>query len=131
MSYRIQTPKDDSGKYKNNQLCTYNLPQPKKEHVYIYLFPDDSPPSIEKSNNEKSRCLDSLQFEHIIKGHAESSGIPVITCGDEIDKRIDGRQVISDITITFRSNEKVRKSGADFLILKYFASVCLLVPLHE
>ena len=75
--------------------------------------------------------MDSLQFEHIIKGHEESSGIPVITCGDEIDKRIDGRQVISDITITFRSNEKVRKSGADFLILKYFASVCLLVPLHE
>ena len=54
MSYRIETPKDDSGKYKNNQLCTYNLPQPKKEHVYIYLFPDDSLPSIEKSNNEKS-----------------------------------------------------------------------------
>ena len=127
ISYRIQTPKDHNGNYYNNQLCTYNFPSPQSEHVYQYSFSKDSPPSIEKSTTSNLRCLDSLQFEH----HAESSGEPII-CGDKIDdyKQIDGHCTISNITITFRSNEKVQKRGADFLILEYSAGVCQLVPLH-
>ena len=125
MIYRIQTPKDDNGNYNNNQMCTYNLPPPQREHVYEYLFPEA--PRIEQSSTINLRCLDSLQFEHI---QTENLSIPVITCGDEIDKRIDGHEIISDIRITFRSNEKVQRSGADFFISEYLVAVCNINLCH-
>ena len=121
MSYNIRTPNYGIGNYNKNQLCTYKFPQPHWEHVYVYLFDEDSPPSIEKSTTSNFRCLDSLQFDH-----AENPDISLIACGDEYDdyKRIDGCHVMSNITITFRSNEKVQKRGANFFILEYTAGVC-------
>ena len=122
-TYNIRTPNYNIGNYNNDQMCTYNFPPPQKEHVYEYLFLDNSPPSIEKSTASNFRCLDSLQFEH----NTENLSTPVITCGDEIDdyKQIDGHEaVLSDIRITFRSNEEVQKSGANFFIYEYFGGVC-------
>ena len=127
--YGIQTPKNRDGKYNKNQLCTYHFPPPQGEHVYAYLFLD--PPSIEKNINSNLRCFDSLQFEHTLKEPTASGNKPIITCGDEIDSCIDGQIVISDITITFRTNEEVQKSGADFLVSEYFAGICKLVLVHE
>ena len=124
--YGIQTPKNRDGKYNKNQLCTYHFPAPQREHVYTYLFLD--PPSIEKNINNNLRCFDSLQFEHTLNASTASA---IITCGDEIDNCIDNQIVISDITITFRSNEKVQKSGADFLVSEYFAGVRKLVLVHQ
>ena len=127
--FKVKTPtKSSSGKYKSNQLCTYHFPPPQGEHVYTYLFPD--PPSIEQNTNNNLRCFDSLQFEHTLNASTTSENKPIITCGDEIDSCINGQIVISDITITFRSNERVQKSGADFLILEYFVGVCKLVLVH-
>ena len=120
--YSVQTPKNGDGKYKKNQLCTYHFPPPQWDHAYTYLFLQ--PPSIEQSTNNNLRCLDSLQFEHTLDVSTASRNIPILTCGDEIDNCIDGQIVISNIKITFRSNEKVQKSGADFLVSEYFVGVC-------
>ena len=124
--YGIQTPKNGDGKYNKNQLCTYHFPPPQWEHVYTYLFLD--PPSIEKNINANLRCFDSLQFEHTLNA---STGSAIITCGDEIDECIDNQIVISKMKITFRSNERVQKTGADFLVSEYFVGVCKLVLVHE
>ena len=115
-SYKIRTPNYDITDYNNNRMCIYNFPPPQhKEHLYINLF--NKPPSIKSTTNFE--CLDSLQFDH----HGENS---IITCGDEFDNYtgIHGHQVISNITITFRSNQRVKKRGADFFVVEYFAGVC-------
>ena len=54
--------------------------------------------------------------------HTEKLSIPIIACGDEIDKQIDGHCTTSDIRITFRSNEEVQISGADFFISEYLVA---------
>ena len=47
----------------------------------------------------------------------------VLSCGDKIDTRLNNKVLISDITITFRSNEAVTKSGASFLVTEWLPKV--------
>ena len=71
------------------------------------------------------RCLDSLLFEHTEKGSSVTK--KVLSCGDKIDARLDGKVLIANITITFRSNEQVTKNGARLLVEEFLATVCKLV----
>ena len=47
----------------------------------------------------------------------------MLSCGDTVDKRLDGKVLTSKITITFRSNEKVRRIGGRFFVYEYAAMV--------
>ena len=122
--YKVKTP-TKSGIYRRNQFCTYHFPPPQREHVYTYLFP--YPISIEQKVDANFRCYDSLEFEHTLNASTPST---IITCGDEIDSCIDGQIVISNITITFRTNEEIQMSGAEFLVSEYFVGVRKLVLVH-
>ena len=128
--YEVKTPTRNDGRYRNNQFCTYHFPPPQRGHLYTYLFDPEDPPSIEQNENNNLRCFDSLQFEHTLDTSTPSENKPIITCGDEVDSCIDGQIVISDITITFRTNERVQKSGAEFLVVEYFVIVRKLVLVH-
>ena len=116
LSYKIIIPANNKG-YSNNQLCTYSIPPPRTGYLYEYLFPDQ-PIDIEQSSNSQCRCLDSLFFEHTENGNPPVTK-NVLSCGDTIDKRLDGKVLTSKITITFRSNEKERRIGGSFFVYEY------------
>lgn len=118
-AYEIKIPTKRNS-YSNNLLCSYSLPPP--EGYYTYLFPDTAPYSIEQSSTSACRCLDSLLYEHTEEGITPIKK-EVLSCGDAIDKRLDGKMLTSNISITFRSNGKVKKSGATFLIYENSATV--------
>ena len=115
--YDINVPSQSSS-YSNNQLCTFSIPPPQSGHFYTYLF---HAYNIEQSSISQCQCLDSLLYEHTEVGMPSKK---MLSCGDIIDTRLDGKVLTSDITITFRSNEAVRKSGASFFIYEYPPTVC-------
>ena len=78
--------------------------------------------NIEQSSVSRCQCLDSLLYEHTEDGMPPAE---VLSCGDEIDTRLEGKVLIDDITITFRSNEAVTKSGASFLVNEFSPVVCM------
>ena len=116
--YEINIPSQGSS-YSNNQLCTFSLPPPQLGHFYTYLF---HAYNIEQSSISQCQCLDSLLYEHTEDGMPSKK---MLSCGDKFDTRLDGKvSTSSNITITFRSNEAVTKSGASFFIYEYLPTVC-------
>jgi len=124
-TYEIKIPRD-GGKYPNNQLCTFSFPPPQSWHVYMYTF-EEGQYNIEQSSSIDCRCPDSLVFEHTEVN--DTSPVSILSCGDQIDSRLDGKELKDSITITFRSNEKVRKHGTHFFISEYSLKVCKLVSM--
>ena len=75
----------------------------------MYLYP--TLPDIEESTTPL-RCLDSLQYEHCLNG---ASPQHIITCDSHM---LQGRYVLGDISMAFRSNSDVQHKGADFFALE-------------
>ena len=119
-SYHILTPDDGGGGifYPNNKLCTYSFPPRQFNHLYIYLY--HIPPDIEESTTPL-RCLDSLQYEHCLNG---ASPQHIITCDSHM---LQGRYVLGDISMAFRSNSDVQHKGADFFALEHSIEVNYII----
>ena len=115
--YEINIPRQGNS-YSNHQLCTFSLPPPQPGQVYTYLF---FAHDIEHHSAIPCQCLDSLLYEHTEDGMPPAT---VLSCGDDTDTRLDGKSLISDITITFRSNEAVTRSGASFFVSEFLPVVC-------
>ena len=115
--YEINIPRQGSS-YSDHQLCTFSLPQPQPGHLYTYLLYSYD---IEVSNVSRCQCLDALLYE-LTEEYMDPAQL--LSCGDKIDTRLNGKVLISEITITFRSNEAVTRSGASFDISEYSAVVC-------
>jgi len=124
-TYEINIPRHGN-KYPKNQLCRFSFPPPQPQHVYLYVF-QNGKFSFEQSNSMSCRCHDSLLFEHMNANAVSPASI--LSCGDQIDSRLDGEQFIGSIDITFRSNEKKQKKGAQFFISEYTVQVCKLVAI--
>lgn len=103
--------------YSNHQLCTFSLPPPQPGHLYKYLLYTYD---IEQASNSHCRCSDFLKYEHTEDGMAPAE---VLSCGNQIDTRLDGKVLASGITVTFRSNEAVTRSGAHLSIAEFFPNV--------
>jgi len=102
--------------YPDNMLCTYSLPPRKFNHLYFYEY--DTQLEIEESSSQ-FRCLDSLQYNHTLAGLSRNQ----ILCGHVTPK---SEYVMSDtISLTFRSNNIVQQTGAEFLIIEEFIQVML------
>ena len=113
--YEINIPRQ-GGSYSNHQLCTFSLPPPELGQVYTYLFLAHD---IEHYGGTSCQCYDSLLYEHT------EDAMPLLSCGDEINTRLKGKVLISsNITITFRSNEAVTRSGTSFLVTEWLPEVC-------
>jgi len=124
-TYEIDIPKHRRN-YARNQLCTFSFPPPQSWHVYMYAF-EEGQFNIEQSSSIDCRCLDSLLFEHTnANGGSRAS---ILSCGNQIDSRVDGKELKDSITITFRSNERVQKKGTRFFISEYTLRVCKLVSM--
>jgi len=108
--YNIITPTQRGGVYPDNTLCTYSLPPRRFNHEFFYLY--ISPLDIEESITP-FRCLDSLQYEHTVKGMPMKR---ILTCGNHIP--MSGYVMSDIISMTFRSNNEVKRKGANFFVLE-------------
>jgi len=108
-AYNIVTPTRRSGVYPDNTLCTYSLPPRQFNHKFFFLY--ISPLDIEESTTQ-FRCLDSLQYEHTVKGMPTKR---ILICGNHIP--MSGYVTSDRISITFRSNNEVKQTGANFFVL--------------
>ena len=107
--YNIKTPIQLGDVYPDNTLCTYSLPPRRFNHNFFYLYA--SLLDIEESITP-FRCLDSLQYEHTVKGMPTKR---ILTCGNYLPM---SGYVLSDIiAMTFRSNNEVKRKGADFFVV--------------
>ena len=119
--YDIKTPTEDGGVYPDKTLCTYSLPPRQFNHEYFFLYP--TPLDIEESIIP-FRCLDSLLYEHTVKGMSTKR---TLICGNHVPK---SGYVMSDIiSMTFRSNNKVKHKGANFFVLESAIEVYCVVYL--
>ena len=81
--------------FKIYRIQTHKFPTPKRNMCMNICF---HRLSFVKCTTGNPGCLDSIQFELVIKDHKESSSILLITCGDGIYKHIERY----GIQITFR-----------------------------
>jgi len=125
-AYEISIPRDGRN-YPSNQLCTFSFPPPQSWHVYVYTF-QEGQYNIEPAANINCRCHDSLLFEHTEVN--DTSPASILSCGYQIDKRVDQKALKDSITLTFRSDEKVQKKGTHFFISEYSLKVCKLVSMY-
>ena len=126
-TYEINIPRDGIH-YPNNQLCTFSFPPPQSWHVYSYYFMKGQYNiQVKQSSSRKCRCFDSLTFEHANANGASPASI--LSCGYQLDTRMDGKQLKDSITITFRSDQEVQKKGTRFFISESSLKVCKLVSM--
>jgi len=123
-TYKISIPRVVGRNYPRNQLCTFSFPPPQSWHVYTYMF-EEGQYNIEPGKG--CRCEDSIRFEHTEANSVSRASI--LSCGYQIDGRVDGKELKDSITITFRSNEKVQKKGTQFFISESSLKVCKLVSM--
>jgi len=127
-AYEINIPRRLGKKYPSNKFCKFSFPAPQSWNVYLYVF-ENGKFSFEQNNSIPCRCHESLLFEHMTLNANGVSPASILSCGNQIDGRVDGKVLIDNITITFRSNEQVQKKGTQFFISEYTVQVCKLVSM--
>ena len=124
--YTIQTPLNVKGLYPNNRFCTYSLIPRKLNHQFCYIFSTPQPFDLEESREQNQRCEDSMEFEH--RDTQTGEVYKLVHCGTEVDHRLDdGASTLSDVELTFKSDDTVRRKGTDFRIAEFPVNVSLYV----